>query len=106
MKHNHGQNAKPCGVCTAIVCEDCFDRHMTGKHGLYRSGFPHPNAQETTDRIAAKLEGKTDTWWAEFYCHNQACDIREVTIRVKEVDYDPPHVRGPFRCPSCADGLE
>jgi hypothetical protein len=29
-----------------------------------------------------------------------------VTIRVKEFNYDPPHVRGPFRCPNCGDGLK
>ena len=106
MKHEHGQKTAPCGVCTAIVCEDCIDRHMTGKHSLFRSGFPHPKAQETADRIGAKMEGKTDSWKAEFYCENQACDVREVTIRVKEFHYDPPHVRGPFRCPNCADGLK
>ena len=89
-----------------MVCEDCIDRHMTGKHGLHSSGFPHPKARETAEQIGAKMEGKTDVWWAELYCENQACDIREITIRVKEFNYDPPHVRGPFRCPNCGDGLK
>jgi hypothetical protein len=120
MKHTHGRNTAPCEVCEStilsgasgrsaeatIVCDDCIDRHMTGVHSLYRSGFPHPKAREAADRIAAKMEGKSDNWWAEFYCENQACDIREITIRVKEFNYDPPHVRGPFRCPNCADGLK
>jgi hypothetical protein len=88
------------------VCEDCIDRHMNRKHGLYCSGFPHPKAQETAEIIGAKMEGKTGNWCAEFYCENQACDVREVTIRVKEFNYDPLHVRGPFRCPNCADGLK
>jgi hypothetical protein len=52
------------------------------------------------------MEGKTDDWRAELYCENQACDIREITPRVKERDDDPPHIRGPFRCPNCADGLK
>lgn len=110
--HEHGQNAAPCEVCRAsdrpalIVCEGCIGRHMSGYHGLHRAGFPHPNAEETAQQIGAKMEGHTDVWWAEFYCENQACDIREVTIRVKEFNYDPPHVRGPFRCPNCGDGLK
>lgn len=115
MKHEHGRNAAPCEVCAAagaaratdtIVCEDCIGRHMTSKHGLFRAGFPHPKTQETAAQIGAKMDGKTDSWWAEFNCENQACDIREVTIRVKEFNYDPPHVRGPFRCPNCGDGLK
>ena len=108
MSHEHGQNEAPCGVrnCTTIVCEDCVSSPMTGEHGLYRCGFPHPTARGTADRIAAKMEGKTDDWRAELYCENQACDIREITIRVKERDDDPPHIRGPFRCPNCADGLK
>src|SRR5712671_499206 len=84
MKHEHDRDAARCGVCEAIVCEDCIDQHMTGKHGLFRSGFPHPKALETAKQIGTKMAGKTDNWWAEFYCENQACDIREVTIRVKE----------------------
>jgi len=106
MRHEHDRSAKYCGVCEATVCDTCVERHMVSKHELYRSGYPHPKASETHEQIASKMEGKTDNWWAEFRCANQACDVREVTIRVKEFSYDPPHVRGPFRCPNCGDGLE
>lgn len=40
-------------------------------------------------------------WYAELLCNNEYCDVREVRFRVKEFNYDPPHVRGPLFCPAC-----
>jgi hypothetical protein len=113
MIHKHDQSVRRCPVCeqrvgkqVSLICDDCEGNHMERRHELFRSGFPHPSAIETARLIAAKIGGKTDGWTCELYCENQACDVRTIRIFVKEFNYDPPHVRGPFRCVNCGDGLK
>jgi hypothetical protein len=38
------------------------------------------------------------------YCGNQRCDVREVTVHIKE-SYGPPHLTV-FNCPACGQALE
>jgi hypothetical protein len=92
-------------ACGETLCGKCINVHMDQAHELNRAGYPHPHWREVKDQLEAQFGGHTIGWTAELYCENQACAIRQVKITVKEFADDPPHVRGPFRCPNCGDGL-
>ncbi|HTU19245.1 MAG TPA: hypothetical protein VMG10_14390 [Gemmataceae bacterium] len=42
---------------------------------------------------------------AEWYCHNEDCDVREVRVHVKYLDGPAPKQPPPMKCPSCGEPM-
>jgi hypothetical protein len=63
------------------------------------------DVKEMIEREVAKSNAIARHWCAELYCENPLCDVREITIRVKEHQGDLPYARGPFTCPACGKSV-
>ena len=42
----------------------------------------------------------------EWYCQNENCDVREVTVRCKYIDRRPPTTPPTMKCPQCGKVLK